>query len=298
MPKYSYKQWMNGEFMLNTCEAFYPKGKKIVSIDWGSVTFLDVPKIKLKQKELFEMETSNLLKNWKEIFLNKLNDYAVKSKYVENELHDFRKIMSIREDDRVNDNISILIRNLLNHKTTLFEEQHLDEIRMYIHDVILVDKKRTYDFMHSQKFKFKQKKRIKSEVYAQVCWDYYRWLKEFHLKIMVAKEKAELKKSNQHEFQHRQIAIACFAAGIKLTVEEAIRLLATYSTCKSYTKLISCKYYQPSFLTTPKNSNRSKTVHMTNMARAIELLKLMREDKAVEKLTGYINEFKHNSGIE
>ena len=177
----TFEDWFEGKAMHRCCEAYFPVNTElqINRFDWNEVSIEDIIKIKSMQSEIFYKEISRIFFLWKEIFQSKLSDYNNKKKYLANELSDMRMILSI--DERLN--IVHHEKHFLNHKGLVFEEESLNQIRNYFHDVILIEKNRSFDFIHSINFKHQDLFKTPSEIYAQVCWDFYNWLLKFNIEI-------------------------------------------------------------------------------------------------------------------
>jgi hypothetical protein len=172
--KITYQDWFEGKAIHRSCEAYFPADEKveIIWFDWEDVSNEDIIEIKSMQSEIFYKECSRLFFLWKEIFESKLTDYKNKKKYLANELSDIRTILSIDESLHYFN----CAEPFLNHKGLIFEEESLNQIRNYFHDVIVVEKNRSFDFIHSKNFKYQHLSKTPCEIYAQVCWDFYNWL--------------------------------------------------------------------------------------------------------------------------
>jgi hypothetical protein len=181
MDKINYHNWYEGKAIHWSCEAYIPVNveAQIIRFKWEDISSEDVIKIKAKQSDIFFKESSRILLLWKQIFESKISDYSNKEKYLSNELSDMRTILSI--DERLN--VVHHTKPFLNHKGLVFDEESLNMIRGYFHDVILLEKKRSFDFIHSKKFKYQHLTRTPCEIYAQVCWDFYNWLLKFNIEI-------------------------------------------------------------------------------------------------------------------
>jgi len=175
--KITFEDWFEGKAIHRSCEAYFPANEKveIIWFDWNEVSIEDIIKIKSMQSEIFYQEISRIFFLWKDIFQSKLSDYNNKKKYLANELSDIRTILSI--DERIN--IVHHEKHFLNHKGLVFEEESLNQIRNYFHDVILIEKIRSFDFIHSINFKHQDLIKTPCEIYAQVCWDFYNWLLKY-----------------------------------------------------------------------------------------------------------------------
>jgi hypothetical protein len=173
----TFEDWFEGKAIHRSCEAYFPADEKveIIWFDWVDVSNEEIIEIKSMQSEMFYKECSRLFFLWKEIFESKLTDYKNKKKYLANELSDIRTIFSI--DERLN--IVHHEKQFLNHKGLVFLEESLNQIRDYFHDVILIEKIRSFDFIHSINFKNQDLIKTPSEIYAQVCWDFYNWLLKY-----------------------------------------------------------------------------------------------------------------------
>jgi len=176
--KITYEDWFEGKAIHICCEAYFPIDAELnfIRFDWDDVANEDMIKVKSMQSEIFYNESSRIFFLWKKIFQSNLTVYNNKKKYLTNELSDMRTILSI--DERLN--VVHNVKPLLNHKGLFFEEESLNQIRDYFLDVILLEKNRSFDFIHSINFKYQNLIKTPSEIYAQVCWDFYNWLLKFN----------------------------------------------------------------------------------------------------------------------
>ena len=197
--KITYQDWFEGKAIHRSCEAYLPADEKveIIWFDWEDVSNEDIIEIKSMQSEIFYKECSRLFFLWKEIFESKLTDYKKKKKYLANELSDIRTILSIDESL----NFVYYVEPFHNHKGLIFEIESLKQIRGYFHDVILLEKNRSFDFIHSLNFQYQHLNKTPSEIYAQVCWDFYNWLLKFNVEIknvhLIENSEIEIKNENE-----------------------------------------------------------------------------------------------------
>jgi hypothetical protein len=167
--KYTYKDWLIGTVYLETCSTVAPKGSNLgIKTDFTHFSKEDAIKIKRKQKELFELQKDQILKGFINTFKKLFKNSDAKESYLEREFSDVNKIFS---------HDSGLSPRFYNWNTTISRED-LSEMRKYVDEQIIKGEKR-YDFMHSPKFVFQSKNKIIPEIYAQVCWDYFKWLNNF-----------------------------------------------------------------------------------------------------------------------
>lgn len=179
--KVTYKDWYQGRAIHTDAEIFIPVKfkKEIIRFKWDDISDEDVFKIKETQEKIFWEEYNRILKLWKQIFESNLSLYGNKTRYIANELSDIRSILAIDH------NLNIIHNelNFLNHKALVFFDESLDHIRRYFQDIILLEKKRDFYFIHSRLSKVSHTEKTPCEIYAQVCWGYYNWLLQISKKI-------------------------------------------------------------------------------------------------------------------
>ncbi len=185
--KVTFEDWYQGRAVHSDAEVYIPVNFKnnIIRFQWSDIPDVDVKKIKAFQAKIYADECSRILKVWKSIFESQLSDCGNKRRYIDNEISDFLQILSI------NNNLNTINyrMNFINHTSLVFLEESLYQIRRYFQDIVLIDKKRDYFFIHSPLSPVIDSTKIPCEIYAQVCWDYYNWLRK--LKIKSKKYKPE-----------------------------------------------------------------------------------------------------------
>ena len=179
--KINFKKWDEGKAIYWICDVYLPINvkKQIIKFNWEDVSDEDAIKIKTKQAQIFHEECSRIVALWKDVFKSNLSQFNNKKKYIKNEMSDMRSILAIDE----NLNVVYYEKSFLNHKQLVFEKDSVNQVRHYFHDVILLDKIRTFDFIHSNNFKYQHLSKTPSEIYAQVCWNFYNWLQKINLEI-------------------------------------------------------------------------------------------------------------------
>ncbi len=193
--KITFKEWDSGKVVYRSCDVYIPSTakNKVIRFDWDGLDQSEAQKIKSRQEQLFQENCSKNLELWKQIFKGNILQYKEKERYLENEKSDMRAILSI--DEKLN--IIYYEIPFLNHKKIVFTENSLREIRNYFQEVILVGRTRSYDYMHSPNFPYQHLSKTPDEVYAQVCWDFYKWLLSYKINseiITNEREEVEISK--------------------------------------------------------------------------------------------------------
>jgi len=167
--KFKYIDWLEGKVVLDTCEFEYNKGEKPIIVKWDDFEENEILKIKEKQKQIFEDNVNELLKNFQDDFLKRLE----KSMMKEDLLNDFLKQC-----------FDIMFAPIPNYEIITLKEwnctftlEELFEIQRYIKDVVKNGKSYGYDFVHSPNCVNQNKLKIHSYIYAQTIAEYYVWLK-------------------------------------------------------------------------------------------------------------------------
>ena len=176
--KYTYKDWWKGRVCSSVAEFIPPKDEgRVISCAWDDFETNDVQRIKDKQVELFELRTKEWFEKFKNIFSKGYKNSELKSRYLNNEIDDFQDIAFTKIPPR-SDN-SYEFRN----GPKYFEPNNLPEIRFYIREIIVKGRKRNYDKVHSPNFLYQPAELSTIEMYAQACWDYFKWLISFRKRI-------------------------------------------------------------------------------------------------------------------
>ncbi len=180
MTKYTYTDWWEGKIYLTYCNIVYKtEDKKNLPpcVQWQDISEKDIPKIKAKQKELFNNQRNDLLKKWCDEFTKRYKSSKLQGNLLNDEIADFYDYLFNRE---LQGKEFVTFRN--SHIRN-FEANDFFEIQSYALDVIKNGREINYDFVHSPNFPFQPKGKIPSQIFAQTIWDYFQWLHTFNNKI-------------------------------------------------------------------------------------------------------------------
>jgi len=188
--KINFKNWELGKIVYRSSDVYIPSETKtdFDRFNWEDMDESEALKIKSKQEQLFQECCLKNVELWKQIFEGNILQYEEKERYLENEKSDMRAILSI--DEKLN--IIHYEIPFLNHKKIVFIENSLREIRDYFQEVILVGRTRSYDYMHSPNFPYQHLSKTPEEVYAQVCWDFYKWLLSYKINSEIITNEREV----------------------------------------------------------------------------------------------------------
>jgi len=188
--KINFKNWELGKIVYSSSDVYIPSETKtdFDRFNWEDMDESEALKIKSKQEQLFQECCLKNVELWKQIFEGNILQYEEKERYLENEKSDMRAILSI--DEKLN--IIHYEIPFLNHKKIVFIENSLREIRDYFQEVILVGRTRSYDYMHSPNFPYQHLSKTPEEVYAQVCWDFYKWLLSYKINSEIITNEREV----------------------------------------------------------------------------------------------------------
>ena len=169
---YTYEDWNSGKvclelpYIINVVEKSNP-----LRVEWGQIKESDIPIIKQKRKDLFEISVLLMFNKLKNQFeddvqttksLNYLFDRLI-SKYEEIL---FGKISALEEY------VTLKIDN------TVFEYNHFVDIKNYATNHILLSKDIEYDFVHSSNCRLQSPEKFSAETEAEAYYRFLVWLKE------------------------------------------------------------------------------------------------------------------------
>jgi len=257
--KHSYDDWWNGEIYIETCSIIYKDGDNPIRAEWVEIVESDISKIKEKQKELFEQARKELLENWKKIFSENYQRSELKDVLLRSQLTDFKQLLNSNIELKPignNDKGSLTLSN----RTLLFTTYELSTLREYFQDFIRDGKERDYDFIHSPNFLFQRKNELTPQMYAQVSWDFHRWLKSFIPKeeVITEKELSINKTSTKNKIDNTQKRY-WFKVGLLFANGEMEALMLKYengtmSNFSAIARELGNEYYRP-FISETRNNN-------------------------------------------
>jgi hypothetical protein len=200
--RYGYNDWWSGKIHLGYSPSYFNEGQEFVAgVIWKDIRNASIPKIKNKQKEIFETEVQLLFEKFKSTFLERYEKSQMKEVFLSDEIEECRTLMSgqISDGEFTHSNQWIGFYNTLD----------LHHIQHYIDVVIKKGITKDYDYIHSPKFPYQEKSKIPCEIYAQTLWDYFCWLEEFRTKTKqedTAQSQPDLRKeeSPNNKDQHRE----------------------------------------------------------------------------------------------
>jgi hypothetical protein len=166
--KYKYSDWWNGTTYLDTCPTFSNRGENIgIKASLSDFVKNDANKIVKKQQELFEKESKKRLEIFIKQFKDRYKNSEAKKTYLRREIADINKIISSK---------SGLSPRFYNWNPGIKRED-LDDMRIFVNEQIIKGEK-YYAFMHSPNYRFQNKNKVPSGVYARACWDYLKWIEK------------------------------------------------------------------------------------------------------------------------
>ncbi len=168
--KYSYKDWWDRKISFKNATLFSEgeiKEHNPLLVSWDEIKTEDKPKIKEKQKEIFNTEVNKTIKKWKTDFTKTYRISKAKPLLLKRELHRFEAIMY--DPIHSTNNSTISFDGILIPITSLLE------IKNYIENTKINGALPEYDLFHSHSFNTKN--HIFPHIFAECCWLYVEWLK-------------------------------------------------------------------------------------------------------------------------
>ena len=127
--KYSFKDWWSGNIILIYSKPNYDaknEAEAPIWVTWDDIIDSDIPKIKEKQKSIFEEEVNKHLPEWKKHFLKRFDKSELPDILLNDELNKFAKIMFGPMQDILENNKDGLY----------FDNNHISEIKNFMNDKI------------------------------------------------------------------------------------------------------------------------------------------------------------------
>lgn len=298
------QDWLDGKFGLNSSDIFFPnlKGENInIPEDMPEVYKRELRKKIVKREE----ENFKNLINDKELLpevldcinaekekifnaavqnkTNELTNHYLSSKknekYLQDEIHDVKVILGIREKELMDD----IEKGLLLNRSRL-DFVDLSDIREYYLTVLKPNKPAQVGFINSPKFPFQDISKVPFRIMATAFFEYLKWLEGFNFKEY---KKIQANQNNK-EFKSPHIAIALFAIGQNITKEGADYWLNKYSENKIVKGLIRKEIKTKNFIISEKKDFRSYKIQLNNLIKAKELLQLEGLTHGVNKVDEFI----------
>jgi hypothetical protein len=171
--KYSYMDWWSGKICLTYSTILVSPNSKEddpIIVSWDDIKESDVPRIKDKQKDIFNNAVNIQLEIWKEAFQKRYANSKLRERILENELKKFSNIML--------EPMPRGVYTKLENNRIYFDYHSLSAIKKYISDTKENGLSFEFDFVHSPNC-LKQINGTIPEVYAECCWEYVKWLDKF-----------------------------------------------------------------------------------------------------------------------
>jgi hypothetical protein len=179
MKQSKFESWLKGDVTLLYSDVFYKEEDKPVFVTWDNFSEPEVLKIKKMQKEIFDKNVSINLEKFKSEFTKRYSKSLMPDEFLEIEKQECFNILF----SKIPNKELVLTKNW----KIPFTYSDLLEIQEYANKVILRGIDICLDFVHSPNNKYQLSNKIPSQVYAQLLYDYFKWLQSnFKLKNDVA----------------------------------------------------------------------------------------------------------------
>lgn len=173
--EYTFQEWDAGKICLefstinNKNETNFP-----LRVKWEQIKESDIPLIKQKRKDLFELSVLLLLNKLKSQFEND----AIVTKSLE---HLFNRLIEKYEEILFDELTANTIYVTLKIDNTVFQYNHYLDIKNYATNHILLSKDIEYDFVHSSNCSLNSTENLSPEIEAEAYYRFLVWLKEERL---------------------------------------------------------------------------------------------------------------------
>lgn len=268
---YNYTDWYEGRVYLNTSAIITPANKNDKPIEAVLTDFSPRHRkmIKIKQKEIFNAKSIDLLKIFKNTFNERFKNSKAKDLFLKRELEDNRKMLYLIPIQ----DLSFKNRNFQINKSDLLI------IREYINNQ-LVKGEEYHGFVHSPNFKYQYEKFTNDLVYARVTFDYYNWLIKFNKsrKKSVDNSKNKIKNNKPIEdlkserLNVKVIALICFYNNLHINRSNCKEIAIKYS----YTAKTSGEGLYHDYSKYSDNMYRTKVANESKV-KCINRLKLIED---------------------
>jgi hypothetical protein len=224
-PKYNYKEWFDGQVYLETGAILIDKNvDKPMKAHLNDFSKNTLKNIQLKQKEIFDAKSAELLQKFKNLFKQRFKKSEAKELLLKREIEDNRNILYLTP---------IQDLHFKNRSFTITKDDLL-VMREFINNQIIKGEK-YYGFIHSPNFKSQYEKITNDYVYARVTFDYYNWLIKFQTSLNKAnsnkKNSPNAKKieSKTEKIKVKVIALIYFYKGEPINRVNCSEIAAKYN---------------------------------------------------------------------
>ena len=174
MKQYKFESWYKGNVTLIYSEVSFKEkddnGKKVkpVFVTWNNFDDSEVIKIKKMQKEIFDENVSLYLEKFKSEFSERYSKSLMAEEFLEIEKQECFNILF----SKIPNKEFVITKNW----KIPFNHNELLEIQDYANRTLLSGIDVCLDFVHSPNNKYQINNKIPSQVYAQLLYDYFKWL--------------------------------------------------------------------------------------------------------------------------
>lgn len=170
--KFTFNDWWTGKVHLVWSPCVFPKGEDVVpGVDWDRFLKTDIPKIRSRQRQLYNSQIKELTAKWQKEFSERYKRSQLKHIFLKRELQTMYDVMFRPHPNQE------LIR--IGPKRLMFRSQNLGNIQRWITSVIINGDKIDYNGIHSPNCRYQDFRKIPDDIYANICWNYYKWLQTF-----------------------------------------------------------------------------------------------------------------------
>ena len=192
LKKYSYKDWWNGDVLLEESTLYDIKDAQLKIVAWNDFNDSDVERIKAKQSELFKSSTNKLLDELKAQFELRYKASEMKQLYLKDEIKECLNIMK-----GLIPNLPIVHFEIWG---VSFDNQYVSDIQHHIKRTIKSGIIDGFGFVHSPHCKFQNHSQLDPRVYGSSIWEYYKWLCSIKFKF-IKNERTVLKEVNGNSLE-------------------------------------------------------------------------------------------------
>lgn len=210
---YDFEDWWLGNVALCYSLIISNSNDNITIVKWRNFRKVDANRIKNEQKKIFHQSVNNLTLKLRKVFLSRYELSQLKSEFLKDEIKQCDEIMFSKLPS------SELIT--FSHWDCAFERNDLLAIQEYIRRTLKNGIEYDFTDVHSPNFKFQNKNKIPSPVYAQFVWNHKKWLDSEFLK-------KENTNSNEKKLGVKLIALIHAYKGIHITKVNANEIASNY----------------------------------------------------------------------
>jgi hypothetical protein len=261
MEQYNFDSWYNGIVTLIYSEVTYTENDNPIFVTWDNFIESEVIKIKQRQRQIFDKNVSLNLDKFKSEFNKRYSKSLMADEFLEIEKQECFNILF----SKIPNKEFVITKNW----KIPFNHNELLEIQDYANRTLLSGIDVCLDFVHSPNNKYQVNNKIPSQVYAQLLYDYFKWLQSnFKLENDVTLKNDNLDNPILNKLWF-QVGLAFAKGQISKLYEE--HLIGTMSSFTQIALSLGNKNYRP-FISESYNYRRTSDKNIFSNKKKVEAI--------------------------